>query len=96
MSQENIEFRWLDWKVVGSDTVVFRLEDDTVIKARITLTKAGVSVKLGPNNQPTYIIEAQLLPPIVVPKNRRFYAPPPPTPPQIKKDTGIGIEPTRK
>jgi hypothetical protein len=37
------EFQVLDFKVIGSDVVCWKLEDGTLVKAKIILAQAGLS-----------------------------------------------------
>ena len=75
MEKEQVEFKLLDSKLVGSDTVVFRLEDGTMIKVKVDLRRAGVAVNFkNPDGTPRYVIDANLGIQII-PKSKKFYIP---------------------
>lgn len=91
MEKEQVEFKLLDSKSVGSDTVVFRLEDGTMVKIRVEINRAGIATNFkNPDGTPHYAINAGLRIQ-VVPKSKRFYisrsrlrSPPPPKEPTMK------------
>jgi hypothetical protein len=91
MEKENVEFKMLDSKSVGSDTVVFRLEDGTMVKIRVEINRAGIATNFkNPDGTPHYTINAGLRIQ-VVPKSKKFYiprsklrSPPPPKEPTMK------------
>jgi hypothetical protein len=57
MPEENVEFKWLEAKSIGTDTVVFRLEDGAMVKIRVEITRAGVATNLtNPDGSPRYSI----------------------------------------
>lgn len=57
--EELIEFKWLDSKPVGSDTVVFKLEDGTMIKVKVYIDRVGVAVNYkNPDGSPYYKADA--------------------------------------
>ncbi len=75
MPEEKVEFKWLDVKLIGSDTVVFKLEDGTMIKARVEIARAGVSTTLkNPDGSPLYHADAGLRI-TIVPKTKKFFIP---------------------
>jgi len=72
---DTVEFRWLDSKVVGSDTVTFRLEDGATVKIKVDIDRAGVAVNyVNPDGTPHYNIGASLKI-TVIPKDRKFKIP---------------------
>ena len=75
MGEEQVEFKWLDTKVVGNDTVVFRLEDGAMVKIKVGVTRAGVATNFkNPDGTPHYSVDANLGI-LVIPKSKRFYIP---------------------
>lgn len=76
--------------MTGSDTVVFRLEDGALVKARVEIARAGVAINFkSPDGTPCYDINAELHVQ-VVPSSKTFYKPksqfgrPPPKEPKMK------------
>ena len=41
--KDTVQFRILDYKLIGSDTVAFRLEDGAIVKIKVDLDRAGVA-----------------------------------------------------
>ena len=73
MSEQRIEFKQLDAKRVGTDTVVFRLEDGTAVNIKVDLDRAGVALTYkNPDGTPHYNIGASLKV-TVVPKGKSYY-----------------------
>jgi hypothetical protein len=71
MSEENIEFKILDYKLLGSDTVVFRLEDGAMVKVRVDIGRAGVATNFkNPDGSPNYNIGADLRITIIPPEKK--------------------------
>jgi hypothetical protein len=57
MPEDSVEFKWLEAKSVGTDTVVFRLEDGAMVKVRVDITRAGVATNFkNPDGSPHYSI----------------------------------------
>lgn len=91
MEKEQVEFKWLDAKLVGSDTVVFRLEDGAMVKVKVDVARAGVAINFkNPDGTPHYSVNADLRIQ-VIPKSKKFYIPksklkipPPPKEPKMK------------
>jgi hypothetical protein len=80
MSQEQIKYRQLSAKIVGSNVVCFRLEDETLVKAHVEITRVGVAVdRKNPDGTPLYVFSTNLRFEIET-KDKTFYAPPPPQP----------------
>jgi len=70
-----VEFRWLDSKPIGSDTVVFRREDGATVKIKVDVDKAGVAVNYtNPDGSPHYHVNTSLKVTVIPPK-RRYYLP---------------------
>lgn len=94
MPDEKVEFKWLDAKCVGSDTVIFRLEDGATVKIRVDIGRAGVAVNYtNPDGSPHYNINADLRV-TVIPPDKRFSLPKsqiaaPPKPPEKPPPTTI-------
>jgi len=75
LSDEKVEFRWLDAELVGSDTVTFRLEDGAIVKIKVDIQQAGIAVNFtNPDGTPHYSIGAGLRI-NVIPQNKKFYIP---------------------
>ena len=75
MSEDKIEFKRLDYKLVGSDIVTFHLEDNALVKIRVDLDNVGVAVNFkNPDGNPQYNITANLKV-NVVPPNKTYYIP---------------------
>ena len=75
MEKEQVEFKWLDAKLVGSDTVVFRLEDGAMVKVKVDVARAGVAIDFkNPDGTPHYNVSAGLRIQ-VIPKSKKFYIP---------------------
>jgi hypothetical protein len=86
MSQEQIKFRQLSVKVVGSNVVNFRLEDETLVKVYVELTRVGVAVdRKNPDGTPIYNFNAGMRFETQT-KDRTFYAPLPPIPTKSTHD----------
>jgi len=90
MPEENIEFKILEAKLVGSDTVVFRLEDGAMVKIKVDIERAAVATNYkNPDGTPHYNIGTGLRL-TVVPSDKKFYVPksrlpkPPSTEPTMK------------
>jgi len=75
MEKENIEFKILNVKLTGSDTVVFKLEDGTTVKIRVDIPRAGVATNLkNPDGTPHYNINPSLQIQII-PSAKKYYIP---------------------
>lgn len=87
---DQIEFKWLDSRSQGNDTVVFRLEDGALVKIRVNIDRAGVATNFrNPDGTPHYNVNANLQI-SVIPSEKKYTvpraslqmgAPPKPTPP---------------
>ena len=75
MTEDKIEFKMLEAKTVGSNTVVFRLEDGAQVKIKVDIQRAGVAVNLtNPDGTPHYNVGAGLRVQVIPPK-KRYYIP---------------------
>ena len=75
MAKENVEFKWLEAKLTGNDTVVFRLEDGALVKIRVDINRAGVATNFkNPDGTPHYSIDTGLRIQII-PSSKKFYIP---------------------
>jgi hypothetical protein len=80
MAQEQIKFRLISAKLVGSNVVNFRLEDETLVKVHVELGRVGVAVdRKNPDGTPIYNVNANLRIDFE-PKDKTFYAQLPPMP----------------
>ena len=80
-----VEFKWLDSKLVGSDTVTFRLEDGALVKIKVDVDRAGIAVNYtNPDGSPHYHINTSLKITVVPPK-KKFYLPRSQLPPAPSK-----------
>lgn len=78
MSQEQIKYKQVSAKVVGSNVVVFRLEDETMVKVHVEMARVGVAVdRKNPDGTPIYNFGTALRFDVQT-KDKTFYAPAPP------------------
>lgn len=86
MSHDQIKFKMLSSKLVGSNVVNFRLEDETLVKVYVELGRVGVAVdRKNPDGTPIYNVNANLRFSFVT-KDKTFYAPAPPVPTKSTSD----------
>lgn len=72
---EKVEFKQLEFKLLGSDTVVFRLEDGAMVKVKVDIDRAGIALNFkNPDGTPHYAINASLKI-AVTPPDRKFSMP---------------------
>ncbi|MEK6920180.1 MAG: hypothetical protein AABX62_03945 [Thermoproteota archaeon] len=75
MSEPVVEFKWLEAKSVGSDVVVFHLEDGTTVKVRVSLDRAGVALNMkNPDGSDFYNFNANLQM-TIIPPDKKFTIP---------------------
>ena len=75
MNEQKIEFKWLEVKCIGTDTVVFKLEDGATVKVKVDLDRAGVAKSItNPDGTPHYDIGASLKV-NVIPSTKSYYRP---------------------
>jgi hypothetical protein len=80
MTEERIKFKQISAKLVGSNVVNFRLEDETVVKVHVELVRVGVAIdRKNSDGTPIYNINANLRMDFET-KDKTFYAPMPPVP----------------
>ena len=73
--EDNIDFKWLDSKVQGNDTVVFRLEDGALVKVKVDIDRAGVATNFrNPDGTAHYNISTSLRM-SVIPSDKKFTVP---------------------
>ncbi len=87
---DQVEFKWLDARLQGNDTVVFRLEDGALVKIRVNVDRAGVALNYrNPDGTLHYNVSTNLNL-TVIPSDKKFTVPkaslqaptpPKPTPP---------------
>lgn len=79
-TEEQIKFRILSAKLVGSNVVNYRLEDGTLVKIHVDLARVGVAVdRKAPDGSPLY--NFNINPRIEIePKDKTYFAPSPPIP----------------
>jgi hypothetical protein len=86
LAQEQIKFKMISAKLIGSNVVNFRLEDETLLKVHVELRRVGVAVdRKNPDGTPIYNINANLGMEFV-PKDKTFYASLPPVPTKAMRD----------
>lgn len=79
---EQIKFKQLTAKLVGSNVVNFRLEDETLVKVHVEVGRVGVAIdRKNPDGTPLYNANVNLRLEFET-KDKTFYAPPPPVPTQ--------------
>lgn len=75
LSEEKIEFKILESKLVGNNTVVFRLEDGAMVKAKVEIERAAVATNYkNPDGTPRYSINTGIRL-TIIPKDKKFYIP---------------------
>ena len=75
MSEPKVEFKWLDAKCAGPDSVVFKLEDGATIKVKIDIERAGIAVGItNPDGTPHYQVGTAVKV-TVVPSMKSFFIP---------------------
>lgn len=66
--KDTVQFRIIDYKLVGSDTVTFSLDDGAIVKVKVDIDRVGVAENFkNPDGNPHYNIGAglkiQIIPP---------------------------------
>ena len=75
MSESMVEFKWLEAKPQGNDTVVFRLENGTTVKVRVSLDRAGLALNMkNPDGSDVYNFNANMQV-SVIPVEKKFSIP---------------------
>jgi hypothetical protein len=73
--EDKIEFKILDYSAVGSDTVVFKLEDQTIVKVKVSIERVGVATNYrNPDGSPHYAVNTSVKL-YVVPFDKKFAIP---------------------
>lgn len=86
MAEEQIKYKLISAKLVGSNVVNFRLEDGTLVKIHVELTRIGVATdRKAPDGTPLYNFSINNRVDIET-KDKTFYAPAPPIPTQSIND----------
>jgi hypothetical protein len=69
---DQIEFKWLDCRLQGNDTVIFRLEDGALVKVKVDIDRAGVATNFrNPDGTSHYNVNANLRL-TVIPPDKKF------------------------
>jgi len=55
MDEEIVEFKWLDSKLVGNNSLIFRLEDGAEVIVKVEIMRAGVH--MDEKGEPAYHLE---------------------------------------
>jgi hypothetical protein len=86
MPTEQIKYKLISAKLVGSNIVNYRLEDGTLLKIHVELTRAGVATdRKAPDGSPLY--NFAINPRIeLISKDKTYFAPPPRIPTQGKSN----------
>jgi hypothetical protein len=80
MTQEQIKYKQISAKLVGSNVVNFRLEDETLMKIHVEVARVGIAVdKKNPDGTPLYFFNLNFRTDFET-KDKTFYAPMPQTP----------------
>ena len=80
MAQEQIKYKLISAKLVGSNVVCFRLEDETLVKVHVDLARVGMAIdRKNPDGTPIYNVNAGMRIDFES-KDKTFYAPAPPIP----------------
>jgi hypothetical protein len=86
MGQEQVKYRMISAKLVGSNVVNFRLEDGSLLKIHVDLTRVGVAVdRKSPDGNPIYNFSINNRVDVET-KDKTYYAPLPSIPTQSSVD----------
>ena len=67
-----VEFKWLEAKSQGPDTVIFRLEDGALVKVKVDIDRAGIATNAkNPDGTPQYNVNVNLRV-TTIPPDRKF------------------------
>ena len=87
MAQEQIKFKQISAKLVGSNVVNFRLEDGNLLKIHVELARIGVAVdRKAPDGTPLYNFTLSNPRVEIETKDKTYFAPAPPMPTQSTVD----------
>lgn len=68
---DKIEFRMLDHERVGSDSVMFKLEDGTTVKVKVDLDRAGIATNYkNPDGTSHYAVNTSVKVSIIPPDKK--------------------------
>ncbi len=74
-TDDQVEFKWVDAKLIGSDTVAFRLEDGALVKVKVDINRAGVATTFtNPDGSPHYNVAANIIV-TTIPPDKKFKVP---------------------
>jgi hypothetical protein len=80
MSQEQLKYKQISSKLVGSNVVNFRLEDGTLVKVYVEMDRAGIAIeRKAPDGSPLYNLGLSTRVTFES-KDKTFFAPAPPIP----------------
>jgi hypothetical protein len=69
---DQVEFKWLEPKLQGNDTVVFRLEDGALVKVKVDIDRAGVATNFrNPDDTPHYNVNTNVRL-TIIPPDKKF------------------------
>jgi hypothetical protein len=69
---DQVEFKMLDYSTVGSDTVSFKLEDETIVKVKVGIERVGVATNYrNPDGSLHYAVNTSVKL-YVIPYDKRF------------------------
>ncbi|MDI1496144.1 MAG: hypothetical protein K8823_1452 [Cenarchaeum symbiont of Oopsacas minuta] len=72
MSTDKVEFKMLDYKRIGDEVVVFKLEDGAIVKVKVDLGRVGKATKsTNPDGTPHYAINTSIMT-SVIPPDKKF------------------------
>ena len=75
MSQDKIEFKILETKLIGNNVVIFRAEDGATIKARVFCDSVALAIDYrNPDGSPHYRQHIQVNV-TTIPPDRKFFVP---------------------
>ena len=83
MNEQNIEFKILEAKLIGSNVIRFRIEDGALIKITIDLDRIGKAEQKNPDGTNMYNFNISTKVNVIQP-DKKFFAPKPPIQQQPK------------
>jgi len=89
MSDDKIEMKMLESKLLTNNVIKFQLEDGTIVHVKVEISRAGIATNYkNPDGSPHYEIQfANAVQ--VIPKDRKFFIPKPTLLSKNKKEVGI-------
>ena len=90
MSENKIEMKMLESKLLTNNIIKFQLEDGTIVNVKVEIARAGVAINYkNPDGSTHYNIEFNNAIQ-VIPKDRKFFIPKPPhMMSKEKKEVGV-------